>query len=284
MVYILNKLIYMIKYYVMYIIIYITFKLISLPILFKFYKIKYLSNPKDIISFNGKPEILKPQYLKFSSKFMNIPFKESIPVIITDIDPDMIKFINNYLPRNRSKENVLNLSYENPLNIINSKYGKWIMYQSKLPIFHSGVFFGNYKAGQAHIDTTLAYNFYFMIRGVKEVIIVPKGFEKYLNMYYTNQVNVKDDDNKNNDKKWLKKLPYYYRFKLKKNELLIFNNSACIHKFFNLRDNNASLSTRVFNVLYGHSELVLFNMFTNPNTITTGTNYILNKKICNNVN
>ena len=115
------------------------------------------------------------------------------------------------------------------LDLMTSRYGYWILKQSKTPILYSGIFRGKYLSGITHIDISNTYNFYYMWKGVKEVLIVPKGFEKYVDMSYgIHNVYVRDEKSNSHDiskLKWLSNIPYYYRFNLKEGEILIFNNS-----------------------------------------------------------
>jgi len=174
----------------------------------------------------------------------------------------------------------IDIKFVNFKKLLNSNCGRWIMRQTGLPILFAAIFAGDYKSGVTHIDMTASYNFYFMLKGRKDVLIGPKGFEKYTDMAYgIHNVYVKNEkkDSHHIDKmEWLKELPYYYRFELQENEILVFNNAACLHKFVNITENNVALTCRTMNMFWGISELNSFNMLTNMETVKTATEAIIN--------
>jgi hypothetical protein len=107
-------------------------------------------------------------------------------------------------------------------------------------------FSGKYDQGIAHLDTAASYNFYFLKKGKKQVYIIPQEYTKYLNLQYgEDSVFVKDDEF---SLSWIDKVPEYYNFTLKENEILIFNNAKTIHKFKNLNGDEEAYSVRLTNM------------------------------------
>ena len=61
-----------------------------------------------------------------------------------------------------------------------SPLGKWIIKNAK-SIIMSAIFLEIINQ-VSHIDISPSYNFYTVLEGEKEVVIVPAGYENYLNM------------------------------------------------------------------------------------------------------
>ena len=57
---------------------------------------------------------------------------------------------------------------------------------------------------------------------------------------------VADDTADTSQMDWLNRLPGYYEFELDQGDVLLFNNSACIHKFLNLTPNPEIYTIRLF--------------------------------------
>ena len=106
---------------------------------------------------------------------------------------------------------------------------------------------GNYESGKAHIDFVSSYNIYYQNKGKKHVIILPDNNTDYLDLHIgIDNIYVKDDKNISGNNDWLNKVPSYWSFELEQNELLIFNNSKCIHKFINITKTTEAFSIRIF--------------------------------------
>ena len=58
--------------------------------------------------------------------------------------------------------------------------------------------------------------------------------------------------------------------------MLVFNNSACIHKFVNTKDKTVALTTRVSWLFGENSRMMLYNQLVNNKIIDTTLPYLLN--------
>jgi hypothetical protein len=270
-----------IKYIIFYLILFLYFKLSNLAVLFNIKKFGYYQAPDKFLHFTGTSKILKPIYHDFKYENMDLNFSKSIPIIIRNIDKDVSSSIDHMFNTERIlKNNNINIEFVNILDLMNTKYGRWILKQSNTPILYSGIFRGKYISGITHIDISKTYNFYYMRKGIKEVLIIPLEFEKYVNMSYgIHNVYVRDETSNSHNistLKWLDNIPYYYRFYLKEGEILIFNNSGCLHKFVNKTPNNIALTSRVLNFNWGTSELIKYNMLTNNKVVETAAKALIN--------
>lgn len=187
--------------------------------------------------------------------FKNISLKKikkyidnSIPLVITNIpnkfSKDFTKYslVDNILNNHDNKNIILN-QYFLP-NIPNFK--KFIKKYIQKTIISMIQLNGNYESGKAHIDFVSSYNIYYLHKGEKKVTILPYEYTDYLDMSVgIDNIYVKDDINIGDNNDWLKKVPSYWSFVLKENELLLFNNSKCIHKFKNTINPVEAFSIRV---------------------------------------
>jgi hypothetical protein len=204
---------------------------------------------------------------------------DSIPLIITGIPNEFITDFKNY----SLVENVLN----NPKNniILNQyffpkipKFKNFIKKYIRKTIISMIQLNGNYESGKAHIDFVSSYNIYYLHKGEKKVIIVPEQCTNYLDMNIgIDNVYVKDDINTNNRDDWLKKIPSYWSFILKQNEILLFNNSKCIHKFKNICEQAEAFSIRVYHSDSSH--LIRRNGILNLNSAYHFSKIITNKNL-----
>lgn len=222
------------------ILIFITTVELSILILNKFKKDK---NPKKIV---GKHDI---KVLDISNE-KNLKDKikkcldNSVPIILKNASKEIYKEHMKYSKikeNNKSKNKpIINVHYS--LNIPETK--KFIKKYINKTIISTVQIGGNYITGPAHIDTSPSYNFYYLLSGKKEVIILPYQYAKYLNMKSAiDNIYVTEDKN---DDKWLKKIPGYWKGIIEKNDILIFPSSKCIHKFTNLLDDCEAFTTRLF--------------------------------------
>ena len=102
-------------------------------------------------------------------------------------------------------------------------------------------FLGSYQQGVAHIDVApCTVNFYYLRRGRKEVIIAPPHATRALSGMRRGYDSIWVPGSNEMPSKvapeetYLRNLPAYYRFELKENSLLVFNNSGSLHHFKNL--------------------------------------------------
>ena len=192
-----------------------------------------------------------------------------IPVVVKNI-PDCFK--NHFLQSTKissHKNYNIKAKMMNDKRTIQSKFIKWVKKVSGQRILYILKFSGDYNSVRTHIDTTMIFpniNYYMLLEGQKDVLIIPKGFERYINMkqgiesVYVNEVDYQNIS----DMPWLKKLPYYYHFTLNAGSVLVFDNTACAHKFKNMTSGNSSISVRVANLQGQISPLVIKNQATNP--------------------
>ncbi len=107
-------------------------------------------------------------------------------------------------------------------------------------------FSGSYRSSIAHLDTLPTYNAYIVQKGGKEVILIPPENSKYLS--YANGIDnvyITADRAGRENLEWLNQLPEYYHFELAAGDMLLFNNGAMPHKFFNLVGNEVIYSLRM---------------------------------------
>jgi len=125
--------------------------------------------------------------------------------------------------------------------------GGWIKSHTGKAVAYMARFSGGYAGGYAHIDSFPSYNFYVMKKGRKRVFIVPRQYNPLLNLANGyDSVFVADDTADTSQMEWLDALPGYYEFELDEGDVLLFNNSACIHKFLNLTQNPEIYTLRLF--------------------------------------
>lgn len=220
----------------------------------------------DIINYNDISYDIIKKYIDKSIPFIirNVPKKYK-----NDVQKYSINSVHNF-PKNNIQLN----QYFNP-DIPN--FYKFLTKYIKKNLLSMVQLNGNYKSGVAHIDFVSSYNVYFMHRGCKKVIIVPENYTKYFYMKKSiDNVFVANDLDMDNEE-WLNNVPFYWSFILQENDILIFNNSKCIHKFQNLTTNSEVFSMRVF-----HSDssyyIRKYNIL-NYNTALHFSKIILNKNI-----
>jgi hypothetical protein len=97
-------------------------------------------------------------------------------------------------------------------------------------------FLGRYSQGKSHIDLgPNTYNCYFLRKGVKDIVIGPPEVTK--NIPFTPGIDgLYIPDSECEKREYLASLPYYYRVDLGAQEMLVFNNSSCLHHFRNVVD------------------------------------------------
>ena len=184
--------------------------------------------------------------------------RHSEPIIIKGMDPALFEPLDEYappIPDSAPKDKLLIDQFTLP------KLGKladWIKANTGKGIAYMARFSGGYSGGFAHIDSFPSYNFYYMKEGRKRVYIIPRQFNpllKLANGY--DSVFVEDDTADESQLEWLDLLPGYYKFELESGDVLMFNNSACIHKFMNLTDHPTIYTVRLFSA--DASPLILRN-------------------------
>ena len=125
-------------------------------------------------------------------------------------------------------------------------FGEWIQKHVQKPVLYLLRLSGNYKATYAHMDG-LAYNIYYVVRGGKRVWICPRQYNHLFQIHSTDSIalvlgsyGVGPES-----KEWIKLVPGVWHFELEQGDVLLFNNSACVHKFENTTENPEVASVRV---------------------------------------
>lgn len=184
--------------------------------------------------------------------------KNSEPVVIKGVPRALFDVLENYapaIPPNYPTDKLLIDQFTFPRL---GELSRWIREQTGKSIAYMARFSGGYSGGFAHIDSFPSYNFYVVKRGRKRVFIVPRQYNHLLDLANGyDSVFVKDDSADDQHMEWLEKLPGYYEFELEAGDVLLFNNSACIHKFMNLTENPEIFTLRLFSL--DSSPLILKN-------------------------
>ncbi|MEM9691040.1 MAG: hypothetical protein AAGA56_00715 [Myxococcota bacterium] len=186
----------------------------------------------------GKAQRLTPERLSardIGPDTLRPYLAESRPVILTGLDQNLLEHApralrarSGDLPEQRLLIDVRILPRLGSL-------GRWILRHTGRPAVYMARFSGSYGACIAHIDSLPSYNFYVMYRGRKRVIIVPREHNARLDLANGyDSVFVREDQDDFDHLQWLDALPDYYDFELEEGEVLLFHNSACLHKFANL--------------------------------------------------
>ena len=205
---------------------------------------------KEIVRIDYNSLVMKPNILQHY-------IEHSIPVIITNTPNNLFLFnnLNNQKLQNdgtkmRIREYIFPTLTKSLDDFINSYINKKVMYMAE--------FSGNYPAGFSHIDSMSSYNLYYLKCGRKEVYIIPPECTAYVNMKHgIDSIYVEDDSTGVDKLEWLNKLPHYYHFFINDGDVLLFNNSKCIHKFINKIGNELAYSIRLFST--DASSLILYS-------------------------
>ena len=111
-------------------------------------------------------------------------------------------------------------------------FGKHMRTHWNLSAIYAARFSGTYTTGFAHMDFFASYNVYYVFEGTKRVQMIPWYHSESRPLAYGfDSAYVKGSID---DQQWHKAYPSYYEFDVSTNDILLFNSSACIHKFTNL--------------------------------------------------
>lgn len=126
----------------------------------------------------------------------------------------------------------------------------WIQKFIGKPIVYILRFSGSYSSGFAHIDAATTYNFYYVTRGKKKGFIVPRQYNDMLPLRPGfDNIFVPDSAGTGSDAtKFLEMIPGAFEFELGPGDAMLFNNSACLHKFMNASENTEGFSIRLVNM------------------------------------
>ena len=170
----------------------------------------------------------------------------SEPVIVKNCPPAMFEALNAYspdIPFGTPGDKLLIDQFSLPTL---GSLAAWLMLHVGKPVLYLARFSGGYKGGYAHIDSFPSYNFYYVRRGRKRVFIVPRQYNPAIvfGAGY-DSVFVRDDAADASSLEWLDTIPGCYEFEVGEGDVLLFNNSACIHKFLNLTHNPEIFTMRL---------------------------------------
>jgi hypothetical protein len=173
--------------------------------------------------------------------------QHSEPIIIKGMSPDLFGPLDSYappLPPTAPGDKLLIDQFTLPrLGVLSD----WIREYTGKRVAYMARFCGGYAGGFAHIDSFPSYNFYYVKKGRKKVYIVPRQYNSLLDLANGyDSVFVKNDTADESQMEWLQSLPAYYQFEVEQGDVLLFNNSACIHKFMNLTEDPIIYTVRLF--------------------------------------
>jgi hypothetical protein len=97
---------------------------------------------------------------------------------------------------------------------------------------------GKYTKSKLHLDVFASFNMYYLKEGKKKVKIIPSHYTSVFE--FNDCINRLEVLNSGD----IEKLPFYYSFELEEGDVLIFNNSNCIHEFENISEIVDSYSIR----------------------------------------
>lgn len=176
--------------------------------------------------------------------------KKNKPTIIKNIPKILFTELYNIY----EKEKVLNGNTSNDNKLIMRELylpkllfiNEFVKYLTKRSILYMASFAGKYASGYAHIDSFQSNNVYYVVKGSKRVLIIPHEYTPYVSLKPGIDSVYCNEDSPHDDKhlEWLKNVPEYYLFTLEEGDLLIFNNSGCIHKFTNITGNEYIFTMR----------------------------------------
>eukprot|EP00518_Triparma_eleuthera_P004076 CAMPEP_0182463666 /NCGR_PEP_ID=MMETSP1319-20130603/7824_1 /TAXON_ID=172717 /ORGANISM="Bolidomonas pacifica, Strain RCC208" /LENGTH=304 /DNA_ID=CAMNT_0024663237 /DNA_START=65 /DNA_END=979 /DNA_ORIENTATION=- len=172
--------------------------------------------------------------------------RRSEPCIVKNCPPAMFADLQKYspeIPADAPKDKLLIDQFSLPRL---GSMQEWLFKYVGKRVLYLARFSGGYKGGYAHIDSFPSYNFYYVKRGRKHVYIVPRQYNPLLKLVGGyDSVFVGDDKADDSSLGWLETIPGCYEFEVGEGDILLFNNSACIHKFLNLTQNPEIFTMRL---------------------------------------
>lgn len=182
--------------------------------------------------------------------------RRSEPVIIKNMPKDTFSALapggkyHSEMSQEAMEKGTLHMNiYSFPRGL--GKFGRWIQeHVPKWPVLYMARFSGSYKSGYAHIDTVGTYNVYYVARGRKNVWILPRQYNHLLRFKRGyNAAFIPGSDGIGTESLWwTEKVPGVWEFDLVEGDVLIFNNTACLHKFANATKNPVIFTTRLLNL------------------------------------
>lgn len=200
-------------------------------------------------SSDGRLDVPRVDARDLSPADLRTYMRHSRPVILRDVDPGLLADAETAvagvapgMPQGRLLINVRVLPRLGAL-------GRWIRaHTGRRPVYMAR-FSGSYKTCIAHIDSAPSYNFYYLRKGRKRVFIVPRQYNRHVQLERGyDSVFAGEDADDLEHLGWLDRVPGYYDFELEAGEVLLFHNSACLHKFSNLTEAPEVYTIRLFSM------------------------------------
>ena len=125
-------------------------------------------------------------------------------------------------------------------------FGQWIQEYVQKPVLYMLRLSGSYGSQSAHMDGVM-YNIYYVVRGRKRVWICPGQYNPLLKFESAGNALMIPESGRSssNPLKWIESVPGVWNFELEAGDVLLFNNTCCVHKFVNLTENPEVFSVRV---------------------------------------
>ena len=175
--------------------------------------------------------------------------RRSEPVVIEGLKAELFDVLEDFTPAHTSdlpSDKLLIDQYSLPKL---GNLAQWIRTHTGRRVAYMARFSGGYGGGVAHIDAFPSYNFYYVRRGTKKVFIVPRQYNAEMDLVSGfDSMYVAPDTADLSQLEWLDELPAYYTFELTEGDVLLFNNSACVHKFINLSPSPEIFTLRLFTI------------------------------------
>ena len=171
----------------------------------------------------------------------NYYVKNSIPVILETRGTEMKSLLNNYIravhkPKLHYNQRVHQMT--KPLRTtIEKVIGKW----------HVGTILRDGRdpknQRRPHMSTTFDYEMDWVYRGSKQVTIVPKEFNQLLPIaLYGDQFIENSKMTSESIDEWKRYIPYYYSTKVREGEILLYDNTNCLHQYSGVEYQSASFN------------------------------------------
>jgi len=225
-----------------------------------------------------KPKVLDARAPDFNTDTLAGFIQRSEPVIVKHLEEIGVDFESSLAPlsKNRKRQDESASAFLHielsmwPFATVGKSLSNFIYdYCGRRAILFVARFSGGYKAGLAHIDSSPSYNFYYVVKGKKQVYLVPRQFnpsrvgvvepDKLQFLPGLDNVHIAGDTTDAESlKDWLPNIPAVWDFQVEAGDVLLFNNAATCHKFINLTPNPEIFTIRVQNFT-GASHLSLRN-------------------------
>ena len=127
-------------------------------------------------------------------------------------------------------------------------FGKWIQKNVQKPMIAVVRISGYYKTSAAHMDgSPPTNNIYHLSRGRKRVWICPRQYNHLLNLESIADALVVPGSEPTSSEplEWIQSVPGVWVLDLEEGDILVFHETACVHKFENLTENPEAFAVKV---------------------------------------